>query len=330
MTIKTIRVPGSNRVVRFGRRHPVVRVPHFSFSRYARRLVAPPGSCDYSPLGADSLQDVFLNDAEGNCVIAGGYHVVGVETGNAGSIFIPSDDQLNADYSAIGGYVVGDPSTDNGCDEQTAMNYWTQHGFANGTKLAGWLSVDATNLTQVKQAMYLFENLFFGVDLPDAWISPFPAANGFTWGVKGKSDPENGHCFIGAGYNSSGVKIGTWGMTGTVTWQAVSTYAVANSGGALYVMLSPDQIAKATQRAPNGLDWATLINDFDALGGSVIPITPSPSPQPSPTPTPVVTVVTLQQALDWATRPLAGRGKMMRSELAKREVSSSLTFNWPK
>ena len=82
----------------------------------------------------------------GDCVIAGGYHVEAVWTGNAGQLFTATDAQIVADYGAIGGYVPGDPSTDNGCDEQTAFNYWTKTGFANGTTLAGWLAVDAARL----------------------------------------------------------------------------------------------------------------------------------------------------------------------------------------
>ena len=342
MNIKSLVIPGTNRVVRFGRRHPVVRMPHFALGRYlyGRNLVAPPTTCDYSPKAMPSLSNIFENDSEGNCVIAGGYHVVGVETGNAGAIFIPTDEELDADYGVIGGYVPGDPSTDNGCDEQTALNYWTQHGFCNGTKLCGFLSVDATNPTEVKQAMFLFENLYFGVDLPDAWVNPFPSGNGFTWDVKGQSDPENGHCFIGTGYTPASVQIDTWGMLGNLTWAAVAAYAVARSGGALYTMLSPDQIAKAATKAPNGIDWATLVADFDALGGSVAPPTPNP-PQPSPNPpaptppaptppAPPSQLVTLAQATQWATRPLRNASGMIRAMKAIRDVSESLSNGWPK
>ena len=333
--MKVIAIPGTNQTGRFGRREPLVRIPHFSLGRYLakRRLAAPPASCTYAPKAVQSLSNIFLNDAEGNCVIAGGYHVEGIETGNAGVIFIPTTAQLNDDYGAIGGYVPGDPSTDNGCDEQTALNFWTQHGFANGTKLLGWLEVDATNPDEVKQAMYLFENLFFGVALPDAWVSPFPNGNGFVWDVAGSSDPENGHCFVGTGYDSVGVNVDTWGMLGTLTWRAVAAYAIAKSGGALYVMLSPDQVARGAAKAPNGIDWATLIADFDALGGNVAPPSPSPAPTPVPVvpPAPVPTTgVTLAQATQWALSGLSGRGRMIHTAAAERAVSSALTNHWPK
>ena len=205
-----------------------------------------------------------MNDQLGCCVIAAGGHFVGIETSNADDQFIYSDDQILKDYSAISGYVQGDPSTDNGCDEQTAFQYWQTTGFADGTKLDKYLGLNAENQTQIMQAMDLFENLFFGVELPDAWISPFPNASGFVWDV-GTPDPNNGHAFLGVGYNAQGVQIDTWGLIGTLTWAGVAALCSPGSGGQLYVLLTPDQIPQATEKAPDGLNWAQLTADFAAL-----------------------------------------------------------------
>src|SRR6185437_4913523 len=119
-----------------------------------------------------SLSQVYLNDQLGDCVIAAIAHIVGVLTGNAngGNPFIYTNDQITALYSAIGGYVPGNSSTDNGCDEQTALNYWMQHGAPDGShQIAGWLSVNPEDPNEYKAAMWLFENLFFGMELPDVW-----------------------------------------------------------------------------------------------------------------------------------------------------------------
>jgi hypothetical protein len=267
--IKEVFAPHLNRNIKLGRRRPVAHCPRMRFGNYLPpSLPTPPPSCDYSPLAAAALSEIYMNDQLGDCVIAGGYHVVGVETGNAdgGRPFLATNDQILADYSAIGGYVPGDSSTDNGCDEETALNYWTQHGFANGTKLHGFLAIDATNMQEVQQAMFLFENLFFGVELPDSWISPFPSASGFVWDV-GSPDPENGHCFVGVGYNDQGVQIDSWGLIGTVTWAAVASLCVSGGGGQLFTMLSPDELSGAQAKAPNGVDWGGLEADFDAIGG---------------------------------------------------------------
>jgi len=238
----------------------------------------PPAACDYTKGAAAALSKMYDNDTLGDCVIAGMAHVVGVLTGNAGSKpFLYSNAQIIGLYSAIGGYVPGDPATDQGCDEQTALNYWENNGAlppkttspTGAHKIAGWMTVDSTNVEEWQTALWLFENLYFGIELPDAWINPMPSASGFTWDVAGAPDPNNGHCVAGVAYTSAGVTIDTWGMTGLMTNAAVAKYPNQASGGELYTVVSMDAIGKANQKAPSGFDWSQLIADFDSMGGNV-------------------------------------------------------------
>jgi hypothetical protein len=114
--------------------------------------------------------------------------------------FIYTNKQIIELYSAIGGYVPGEPSTDNGCDEVTALNYWENQGAPAGQRrIAGWLAVNAADSTGYRTALWLFENLYFGMELPDARISPMPSASGFVWDGAGAPDPNNGHCVAGVG-----------------------------------------------------------------------------------------------------------------------------------
>jgi hypothetical protein len=274
MSVKTIKQPKSNATFRLGRTRPVARCPRFSLRNYLMRgLAAPPPACDYSKPAAKALANVYGNDTLGDCVIAGLAHVVGVLTAGAtGTPFIYSQEQIIQLYSAIGGYVPGNPATDRGCDEQTALNYWENNGAPAGThRIAGWLSVNAADPTEYRTALWLFENLYFGLELPDAWINPMPAEPGFVWDVKGPSDPSNGHCVAGVAYNAQGVLIDTWGMTGTLTDRAIAQYCSPASNGEVYTVVSQDAIGNASQKAPNGFDWSQLIADFDSMGGSVTP-----------------------------------------------------------
>src|SRR5580658_6278069 len=183
MPVKTIEHPVTKRTFRLGRKRPVARCPRLSLSNYlTRKLPAPPAELSYTKPAAAALAEVYENDTLGDCVIAGMAHVVGVLTGNAGGPpFLYTNQQIIGLYSAIGGYVPGDPATDQGCDEQTALNYWENHGAPAGSthKIAGWLSVDGSDPTEVRTALWLFENLYFGMELPDAWISPMPSSSGF-------------------------------------------------------------------------------------------------------------------------------------------------------
>ena len=286
--LKGVIAPHLGREIKFGRHRPDPNSVKLRFRDYLKAaLPTPPASVDYTSKATAALASIYLNDSLGDCVIAGGYHYLGGITGNAdgGQPFVATNAQITSDYTAIGGYVPGNPSTDQGCDEQTALNYWQSNGFANGVKLNCWMAVDATNQVEVQQALYLFENLFFGVDLPDAWISPFPSSSGFTWGVAGAADQNNGHCFVGLGYDATGIKIDSWGLLGTVTYQAVAQYAASANGGELYVLVSDAMLIKATAKAPNGLDWPTLAADADAFGANIPVPSPTPAP-PSPVPTP--------------------------------------------
>jgi hypothetical protein len=276
--IKTIKHP-AGLTFKLGRKRPVARCPRFALKNYlTKSMPAPPATCDYTKGAKAALSEMYDNDTLGDCVIAGMAHVVGLMTGSAGKKpFLYSNKEIIGLYSAIGGYVPGDPATDQGCDEQTALNYWENNGAlpphttskTGAHKIAGWMTVDATNVEECQTAMWLFENLYFGLELPDAWINPAPSASGFTWDVAGASDPNNGHCVVGVGYNANGIVIDTWGMTGLMTTAAVAMYPTPANNGELYTVVSQDAISTATQKAPSGFDWSQLIADFDSMGGDV-------------------------------------------------------------
>lgn len=333
MTLKLLTSP-QGKTHKMGRRRPVALGPRFQFGQFLRASLPPaPTSSDYTAPARAVLDDVMLNDQLGDCVIAAGDHLVGLETSNCGTAFHATRDQIVADYSAIGGYVLGDESTDQGCDEETAFAYWQNHGFANGTKLLGWLGVDPTNVEEIKSAMWLFENLFFGVELPDAWVDPFPSGSGFTWDAAGAAVPENGHAFLGVGHSTSGVLIDTWGMIGTVTYKAIAKYCSRGVGGQLFVLLTSDQVAKGQAKAPNGVAWADLVVAFDSIGGTV-PVPPSPSPLPPaptpapPAPMPVVGSPTLEQSQDAIRAALHHAPSVMTRAHAIRVADAALAKIW--
>jgi hypothetical protein len=322
--MKEIQTP--NGTVKFGRRRPVSIGPHMKLRHYLRAsMPAPPDSVDYSPKAMASLSNIYMNDQLGCCVISGNYHCVGQWTGNAtGSPFVATNDQIVADYSAVGGYVPGDPSTDRGCDEPTAFNYYRDHGYADGSQLVGWLAVDATNPTEIKTAIDLFEDVVHAVELPTAWISPFPYGSDFIWDVAGDPVPENGHCVESPGYDSRGVRIATWGMLGWITWAALAKYAVPSAGGGLYVLVSPDMIAKGQNKAPNGVSWNDLLSDFQQLGGVV---TPQPTPTPPIPPTPSGPP-TLQGAQDAVSAALSSGYALMTQSQAITTANAALAIYW--
>lgn len=308
--------------MKFGRIRPVAPGPHIRLSSYLRQtLPAPPLSCDYSAKAVMSLRNIYDNDTLGCCVIASRYHGVGTATGNAGDEFSATSAQIIKDYSAIGGYVPGNAATDQGCDEVTAQNYWLKNGYANGTKPLGYVSIDASNQVELQTAIWLFESADICIELPDAWVSPFPSSDGFIWGVAA-ANPNNGHCVQGYGYSLIGTLIDSWGLYGTITWTAMAALAVSKVYGSCYAVLTPDLLAKGAAKCPNGIAWADLINDFDAMGGHV----PTPAPAPMPAP---AGPVTLAGAQTWVKAALAGGSALMTRSQAESIAAAGLAAHWP-
>jgi hypothetical protein len=334
MALKSVFAPHLNRNIKFGRKPRAPGAARLHFSDFVNHAAMPaiPPACDYSPKAASVLSDVYGNDAMGDCVIAGGYHILGVETGNAtGTPFHATRDQIVKDYSAIGGYVPGDESTDNGCNLQDAINYWTQRGFANGTKLLGAISINARSVHDIQAACYLFENLKFGIALPDAWVNPFPPGSGFVWDAAGAPDPNNGHDVIGFGYDSRGVLIDSWGLKGTLTWNAMSAYCGTWAGGEMYALLTADQVAKGSAKAPNGVAWSDLVAAFDAMGGHVPIPAPAPTPAPTPPPAPPTMTLSLLQAQLYALDKLHNSSAFLFTKgTAQQLVADSLAMHWAK
>jgi len=261
--------------VKLGRRQPRVSCPHLHLRNYMlRHLAPPPVEVDYSPAAIDALHNMALNDMLGDCVIAWMAHCEAVLTGASnGTPKMLSNDQIIATYSAVGGYVPGDDSTDQGCDELTALNYWRHVGLPQGSEIAGYISVDATDWVEVQTALWLFGNLMMGIGLPDEWVTTqMPHSDRFIWDFAGDPDPKNGHCPGAMGYSPAGVKTSTWGMLGTITPRALAAYATAAAGGSLYTVLSPDWFNRVTAKAPNGFDVTQLSADLQAIA-------PSPGPQ---------------------------------------------------
>jgi len=254
---------------KMGRNRPVARGPRLSLFNYVRPIITgKPQACDYTVVAKDVLSQVLGNSSLGDCTAAAAFHISGTMMANAGlQTTWDLQSQVLPFYCATSGYVPGKPSTDNGADETDVLNYWQNYGLLRdgSHKILAWMAVDPSDRDEIETAIWLFENVYMGVELPEHWVDPCPDRNGFTWDVYGAPNPENGHAFAGLGYNQEGVKIATWGLLGTLTWAAIEKYLRHSDGGELYTALSEDSIMKASAKAPNGLDILQLTNDIRML-----------------------------------------------------------------
>lgn len=251
-----------------GRLRPVARGLRLSLGNYlARTLPKPPPVIDWGAgPAAPGLSQLFANDKLGDCTAAGAFHIAGVMDANAGNPSVFQDQDVINFYSATTGYKQGDPTSDLGANEVPVLNYWMEKGLMDGKhKIDGWMAVNGNDPVEVRTAIFLFGNLYFGCELPDDWVRPYPSASGFLWDVAGPPNPRHGHCFIACGYEPGRVKIATWGLTGWISDAAISAYATPKGQGELYCVISADGVNAATQMAPNGFFWTALAADFDSM-----------------------------------------------------------------
>lgn len=240
-----------------------VRTDHrtLKLSKYLRSVLpAPPAEVSW--VAKVPSWPVFLNDNLGDCVIAAMAHMIEqwslYASGTEAKI---TDTQVLSAYEILGGYTPGDPSTDNGVDMLTALQWWKSTGFA-GHKILAYMSVDWANLTEVFQAIQLFGNLFLGVALPvsaqgeDAWTvaSGGPANNAAaspgSWG---------GHCIPVCAASPETLTVVTWGARLKMSHNFFADYTEE-----AYVVLSPDWFSQLGN-APSGFDLNQLVADLAAL-----------------------------------------------------------------
>jgi len=256
----------TGRTFKLGRRIPVAPAPVLPLARYLyRTLPTPPATCDYTAKALPVLAQMLGNDTMGDCTAAAAFHIAGVVLGNAGIPVIWDDKKdIIPFYSATGGFVPGQPKTDRGADIVTVLNYWRHIGLPNH-KIYAYLAVNPRDQEECATAIWLFENLYKGVALPDIGVNPAPENSGFLWGLNGDADPNNGHALPSFGYNLSGTTDCTWGLLGTMTWPAIAEYCSHKNYGELFTVLSLESLIKATQKAPNGFDAEQLMHHIQLL-----------------------------------------------------------------
>lgn len=224
-------------------------------SRYMRAVPAPPVSVSYER--AIPEWGMLLNDTLGDCVCAAAGHMEMQWTTYAGIPFLPTDGDIEKAYELIGGYVPGDPTTDQGCDMLSALKVWKRDGIA-GRKIAAYakLSMGQDIALELQQSVFCFGNCYLGMSLPETaqgeeFWEVFPDA-----GDVAKPGSWGGHCVPVVGYGPNSITIVSWGQVMGMTWNFFRTYC-----DEAYAVLSHAWIEKSGH-APNGFDYDLLGSDL--------------------------------------------------------------------
>jgi hypothetical protein len=229
-----------------------LRAPSLSNYGNASTLAYPPMLAWERPIAWQMLG----NDTVGDCVIARLLHqIMGwFSVANAGQPKTFSTDQALQIYSAITGYVPGDPSTDNGTDPDAACTYWQNTGIF-GDKIAGYANVDITNIDLIRFAMATFGGVGLAFDVP-AYIMQVPAGGDWSETPGVDTTIEGGHEIYLVGYGRRGFRAVSWGSTYTFDLNFLGKY-----GQNIDAVVSPDWI-KQSGVSPSGLNLSGLLADL--------------------------------------------------------------------
>jgi hypothetical protein len=203
------------------------------------------------------------NDQYGDCVFADCAHQEMLRTANVGTIWIPSVQEVLALYSACTGFNPSDPSSDNGADELSVIEYLTKTGW-NGRKLDGHANLDPTQTEQLKWAVCIFGASRLGVNLPQSAMDQFNADQ--PWDYAGDDSPIGGHDVPLVKYVGDMFFVVTWGKLQPVT---PGFMAASYPDGTPYVEEAHAELAldwiNAMGSSPSKLNLSQLVADLRAV-----------------------------------------------------------------
>jgi hypothetical protein len=252
------------------------RVPQLERHLARAALPPPPARKDWPGVSKVAAWGAMLNDRLGDCVIAAKGHAVLLWTALTGThrqVVLP-DSVVLAGYEAVGGYVPGNPATDNGCDMLTAAQYFQSTGFG-GHRVSAFATLHAgkaMNVSHWQEAINLFGLVDVGLTLPAAWREKASAGDVWDVGPGGKLTGDwapgswGGHDVPLMGYDGVAkvYKLITWGQEQYVTERALRAYS-----DEAYTYLSPDWVYNGT--APNLYKLSDLQADLQLESARALP-----------------------------------------------------------
>lgn len=245
--------------------HAGLHKPAINLADHVVDSAEPPAAVHRSNLGFK--WGALLNDQLGDCGEAMAIHGDEAFHLDAGTPVPPyADDDAETFYEEVGGYVPGNPNTDNGTDNSVLVQKWQQVGIpckANGQryKIAGSVFVDPKDERLTKIGIWEFVAVFRALGLPTTaqtqngrWSVVDPSLQGDSavgsWGY---------HDIPYLSYDQNRIRTITWGEEWLVDWVFDKAYA---AGG--FAVVTTDQL-NLQGVSPAGVNWSSLVAALKGL-----------------------------------------------------------------
>jgi hypothetical protein len=237
------------------------------FARYVvpANLPEPPPEFGHEQLFPPTGWGMLGNDQWGDCAWAGSAHETMLLTTEGGQASQFTADGVLSDYSAGTGFdpnagPPGDNPTDQGSNVRQVLGYRRSTGIVDATgnrhKIGSYVRLDVGNLTHLFQALYLFQAVGIGFQVPDSTIPLFQ--EGKPWDViPGDQLTGEGHyvCCVGKRAN---LEVVTWGALQQMTVAFFEKYC-----DEAWTYISTEDLQAG--KSPEGFNLDELKKDLDAL-----------------------------------------------------------------
>ena len=196
-----------------------------AFSQLLRSAPAKlPTAYDFDSTHPGIPTPMFMNDALGDCVIAGRAHqTLRFENIEQGSVLMIRDADVKAEYVKE----TGGPDT--GLVVLDSLKAWQARGWKVGKntyKIRAFATVDFRKHEQVRQAIFSDVGIGLGVQLPLAAQAQIQTGQPWsvTTGPKSKPGSWGGHYVFVPAYTAIGPVCVTWGRKQQMTWDWLDKY----------------------------------------------------------------------------------------------------------
>jgi hypothetical protein len=236
------------------------------FTKYVEATQIPPAPAEFGheKLFAPKGWGMLGNDEWGDCAWAGPAHetmLLSAESGHPAT-FTAAD--VLGDYSAGTGFKpnAGPPGhnpTDQGSNVRDVLQYRRKTGIVDAAakrhKIGAFVKLEPKNLTQIYQAMYLFQVVGIGLEFPGSAMEQFN--EGKPWSVVDGAKVEGGH-YVCCVAKRANVDIVTWGALQQMTVPFFEKYC-----DEAWAYLSTEDLQQ--EKDPEGFKLSQLKEDLAKL-----------------------------------------------------------------